>query len=114
MANQIVDVNGHPIRLVDLGDGTFAVKTDSNINIDSVIATDVTIRDSTTSENKLKINTDGSVNTQLSGSKMEYYGASIDNRPDATTVPIGATFTIVDSTGNFDSWMSDGSNWLEV
>lgn len=51
---------------------------------------------------------------QLSGSKMELYGASLDDRPDATTVPIGTTFTIVDDTGNFDSYISDGTNWMEV
>lgn len=46
--------------------------------------------------------------------KMELYGASLGDRPDANTVAAGTTFTIVDSTGNFDSWISDGSNWLEV
>lgn len=51
---------------------------------------------------------------QLSGSKMELYGASLDDRPDATTVPIGATFTIVDASQEFRSWISDGTNWLEV
>ena len=51
---------------------------------------------------------------ELSGSKMELYGASLDDRPDATTVPIGTTFTIVDDTGNFDSYISDGTNWMEV
>ena len=52
--------------------------------------------------------------TQLTGSKMELYGASLDDRPDATTVPIGTTFTIVDDTGNFDSYISNGTDWLEV
>lgn len=52
--------------------------------------------------------------TQLTGSKMELYGVAIEDRPDANTVAVGATFTIVDDTGNFDSWISDGSNWLEV
>lgn len=50
---------------------------------------------------------------QLSGSKMELYGASLDDRPDATTVPIGATFTIVDASQEFRSWMSNGTNWGE-
>ena len=54
------------------------------------------------------------VPTKLTGSKMELYGASLDDRPDATTVPIGATFTIVDDTGNFDSYISNGTNWMEV
>jgi len=62
----------------------------------------------------VKCNADGAVVTELSGSKMELYGASLDDRPDATTVPIGTTFTIVDDTGNFDSYISDGTNWMEV
>ena len=58
--------------------------------------------------------TTNKVVAELSGSKMELYGASLDDRPDATTVPSGATFTIVDDTGNFDSYISDGTNWMEV
>ena len=50
---------------------------------------------------------------QLSGSKMELYGVAIEDRPDATTVPIGATFTIVDASQEFRSWMSNGTNWGE-
>ena len=67
-------------------------------------------------EDKIDAITDGTspAVTQLSGSKMELYGASLDDRPDATTVPIGTTFTIVDDTGNFDSYISDGTNWMEV
>jgi len=61
----------------------------------------------------VKCNADGAVVTELSGSKMELYGASLDDRPDATTVPIGATFTIVDASQEFRSWMSNGTNWGE-
>ena len=50
---------------------------------------------------------------QLSGSEMELYGTSLDDRPDATTVPIGATFTIVDASQEFKSWISDGTSWGE-
>ena len=52
--------------------------------------------------------------TQLTGSKMELYGVAIEDRPDANTVAVGATFTIVDDTGNFDSYISNGTDWLEV
>lgn len=52
--------------------------------------------------------------TQLTGSKMELYGVAIEDRPDANTVAVGTTFTIVDDTGNFDSYISDGTNWMEV
>ena len=55
----------------------------------------------------------GAAPVQLTGSKMELYGASLDDRPDATTVPIGATFTIVDASQDFKTWMSNGTNWGE-
>ncbi len=61
----------------------------------------------------IRTNANGEVLTQLSGSKMELYGASLDDRPAATTVPIGATFTIVDASQEFRSWMSNGTNWGE-
>ena len=63
---------------------------------------------------KTSIKIDPNGNTvQLSGSKMELYGASLDDRPDATTVLIGTTFTIVDDTHDFKTWMSNGTNWGE-
>jgi len=51
--------------------------------------------------------------TQLTGSNMELYGASINDRPAANTVPAGATFTIVDKDLD-KNWISDGTNWEEV
>jgi hypothetical protein len=53
------------------------------------------------------------IDTTLTGSNMELYGASVDDRPDATTVPIGTTFTIVDDTHDFKTWMSNGVDWGE-
>lgn len=50
---------------------------------------------------------------QLTGSNMELYGASINDRPAANTVPAGATFTIVDRDLD-KNWISDGTNWEEV
>ena len=61
----------------------------------------------------LKTNANGELLTTLTGSNMELYGAAIENRPDASTVPIGATFTIVDDTQEFKTWMSNGINWGE-
>jgi hypothetical protein len=50
---------------------------------------------------------------ELSGSKMELYGATISDRPAANAVPVGATFTIVDE--NLDqNWISNGTDWVEV
>ncbi len=62
----------------------------------------------------IRTNANGEVLTQLSGSNMELYGVAIEDRPDANTVAVGATFTIVDDTGNFDSYISNGTDWLEV
>ena len=54
------------------------------------------------------------VTASLTGSKMELYGAAIGNRPAANTVSAGTTFTIVDDTLEFDSYVSDGTDWMEV
>lgn len=51
----------------------------------------------------------GTLTTQLSGSNMEYYGATIDARPAPTTVPVGASFTIVDTS---ETWLSNGTTWV--
>ena len=52
--------------------------------------------------------------TQLSGSNMELYGAVIGDRPAANTVAAGTTFTIVDDTQEFKTWMANGVDWVEV
>ena len=61
----------------------------------------------------VKCNADGTVVTELSGSQMELYGATINVRPAANAVPVGATFTIVDDKLD-QNWISDGTNWREV
>ena len=45
----------------------------------------------------------------LSGSIMEQFGATINDRPAANSVPVGATFMIVGTT---DAWQSDGTDWV--
>lgn len=62
-------------------------------------------------EDKIDAITDGTspAVTQLSGSKMELYGASINDRPAANTVPIGAMFNIV---GTEKVWQSNGIDWV--
>lgn len=63
---------------------------------------------------KTSIKIDPNGNTvQLSGSQMELYGATINVRPAANAVPVGATFTIVDDKLD-QNWISDGTNWREV
>jgi hypothetical protein len=57
--------------------------------------------------------TTNKVVAELSGSQMELYGATINDRPAANAVPVGATFTIVDE--NLDqNWISNGTDWMEV
>ena len=56
----------------------------------------------------------GDLRVQLSGTIMELYGADINSRPPADTVLAGATFTIVDESGYFQTWVSDGTKWVEV
>ena len=56
----------------------------------------------------------GDLRVQLSGTIMELYGADINSRPPADTVLAGATFTIVDESGYFQTWISDGTKWMEV
>ena len=69
-----------------------------------------------TLENKIDSITDGTspATVQLSGSNMELYGAVIGDRPAANTVAAGTTFTIVDDTQDFKTWMSNGVDWVEV
>jgi len=56
----------------------------------------------------------GDQKVQLSGSMTERYGADVNSRPPADTVLAGATFTIVDDSGYFQTWISDGTKWVEV
>jgi hypothetical protein len=59
---------------------------------------------------KTQVKIDPSQNAvQLSGSRMEIYGASINDRPAANTVPIGAMFNIV---GTEKVWQSNGIDWV--
>lgn len=45
----------------------------------------------------------------LSGTIMEIYGATIANRPNANSVPIGATYMAVNSQ---EVWQSNGADWV--
>ena len=56
----------------------------------------------------------GDQKVQLSGTMTERYGADVNSRPPADTVLAGATFTIVDESGYFQTWISDGTKWVEV
>ena len=51
----------------------------------------------------------GDQKVQLSGTIMEYYGATVAQRPEATEVPVGAAYMAV-NTG--DVWQSNGFEWV--
>ena len=55
--------------------------------------------------------TDGNQNLKvtLSGTIMELYGATIDERPPANSVPVGATYMAVNTQ---EVWQSDGTDWV--
>ncbi len=67
-------------------------------------------------ENRIDAITSGDTpaTAQLTGSNMELYGAVIGDRPAANTVAAGTTFTIVDDTQEFKTWMANGVDWVEV
>lgn len=50
-----------------------------------------------------------SVTGSLPKSEMKYYGATIADRPEASTVPIGAVYMAVQTQA---VWQSDGTNWV--
>jgi hypothetical protein len=51
----------------------------------------------------------GDQKVTLSGNIMEYYGATVAQRPEATEVPVGAAYMAV-NTG--DVWQSNGFEWV--
>lgn len=48
---------------------------------------------------------------KLTGSNLEYYGATEGDRPAANSVPVGAMYMAVQPQ---KIWQSDGSDWVEV
>lgn len=51
----------------------------------------------------------GDQKVTLSGKSMELYGATIDERPPANSVPVGATYMAVNTQ---DVWQSNGTDWV--
>ena len=56
----------------------------------------------------IKVTTEGKVVTH---NDMEYYGATVSNRPAANSVPVGAIYMAVDSQ---ETWQSNGTQWKVV
>jgi hypothetical protein len=57
----------------------------------------------------IKVTDEGVQEVRLSGNIMEYYGATVAQRPEATEVPVGAAYMAV-NTG--DVWQSNGFEWV--
>jgi len=46
---------------------------------------------------------------------MERFGVDVESdRPAADTVLAGTTYTLIDGSGDFDTWISDGTDWEEI
>lgn len=56
----------------------------------------------------LRVNAKGEALVELTGSRMELFGATIATRPAANTVTSGATFLAIDT---LTATMSDGTSW---
>lgn len=49
---------------------------------------------------------------QLSGTIPEIWGSSIDDRPPASSVPVGQIFIVANE--NLDMWVSNGVRWVVI
>jgi hypothetical protein len=55
------------------------------------------------------VTAEGDLKVQLSGNIMEIYGATVDDRPPANSVPVGAMYMVV---GTEEVWQSNGTDWV--
>jgi len=55
--------------------------------------------------------TDGTLKAQLSGNLTELFGASLSDRPPASSVSVGATFMVV---GTDIVYQSNGTDWVVI
>ena len=102
------------------------LKVETDVQISSVTATDVTVHDAVTTDNKLKVNEDGSVPVELKGSIVEVgdktYSVSggdtlrgkAADKPDAAAahavIPYCYYFSI--DTGVVEA--TDGTDWVVI
>ncbi len=57
----------------------------------------------------VQVITQTAITGSLPKSTMEHYGATINDRPAANSVPVGATFMVVGST---TVYQSNGTSWV--
>jgi len=102
------------------------LKVETDLQIDAVTATDVTIHDAVATDNKLKVNEDGSVPVELKGSIVEVGGKTYSvsggdtlrgkaaDKPDAAAahavIPYCYYFSI--DTGVVEA--TDGNKWVVI
>jgi len=102
------------------------LKVETDLQIDAVTATDVTIHDAVATDNKLKVNEDGSVPVELKGSIVEVGGKTYSvsggdtlrgkaaDKPDAAAahavIPYCYYFSI--DTGVVEA--TDGTDWVVI
>lgn len=100
------------------------LKVETDLQIDAVTVTDVTIHDAVATDNKLKVNEDGSVPVELKGSLVEVAGKTYSvsggdtlrgkaaDKPDAAAahavIPYCYYFSI--DTGVVEA--TDGTDWV--
>lgn len=85
-----VTVNAEGLS-VDLGKLVLQAKNPSGVPVD------------------MKSDTEGNLKVSLSGTIMEHYGATIDQRPDVSKVPAGAVYMAVNTE---QMWQSNGFEWV--
>ena len=81
------------------------LKVETDLQIDSVTVTDVTIHDAVATDNKLKVNEDGSVPVELTGS---FVRKSTDPFPEGKE---GDSLYLWDTKQVF---LHDGTTWREL
>jgi len=59
----------------------------------------------------INVDENGNVKVQLSGTLTELFGASLSDRPPASSVSVGATFMVV---GTDIVYQSNGTDWVVI
>lgn len=60
----------------------------------------------------IRVDAEGRLEVQLSGNIPTLWGASIDDRPAASSVQVGQIFVIANE--NLDMWVSNGISWVVI
>lgn len=105
---ELYDASGNPVDLETLLTA-IATKLDDVTITASALPTGAA---TSTKQDTIKAAIDDLIELVQSMKDMEYYGASLSDRPAANAVPVGAIFMVV---GNFDIiYQSNGTEWVVV